>query len=88
MGHDIVMVLSTRSRVLGPGSSAPGPRSRVLGPLSLVPGPRSRVLGPRVPCLDLPAFFHLGECATYQSAVIDQSDWPIQTVIVQRRISA
>ena len=29
-----------------------------------------------------PAFFHLGECATYQPA-IDQSDWPIQTVIVQ-----
>ena len=27
------------------------------------------------------AFFHLGECATYQPA-IDQSDWPIQTVIV------
>ena len=26
-----------------------------------------------------PAFFHLAECATY----IDQSDWPIQTVIVQ-----
>ena len=29
-----------------------------------------------------PAFFHLGECATYQPA-IDQSDWPIQTVVVQ-----
>ena len=29
-----------------------------------------------------PAFFHLGECATYQPA-IDQSDWPIQTAIVQ-----
>ena len=29
-----------------------------------------------------PAFFHLGECATYQPA-IDKSDWPIQTVIVQ-----
>ena len=28
-----------------------------------------------------PAFFHLGECANYQPA--DQSDWPIQTVIVQ-----
>ena len=27
-----------------------------------------------------PAFFHLGECTTYQHA-IDQSDWPIQTVI-------
>ena len=27
-------------------------------------------------------FFHLGECATYQPA-IDQSDWPIQTVMVQ-----
>ena len=30
-----------------------------------------------------PAFFHLGECATYQPA-IDQSDRPIQTVIVQK----
>ena len=29
-----------------------------------------------------PALFHLGECASYQPA-IDQSDWPIQTVIVQ-----
>ena len=29
-----------------------------------------------------PAFFHLGDCATYQPA-IDQSDWPIQTVMVQ-----
>ena len=29
-----------------------------------------------------PAFFHIGEHATYQPA-IDQSDWPIQTVIVQ-----
>ena len=27
-----------------------------------------------------PAFFHIGECATYQPA-IDQSNWPIQTVI-------
>ena len=33
-----------------------------------------------------PAFFHLGECATYQPA-IDQSDWPIQTVIVQPLIA-
>ena len=29
-----------------------------------------------------PAFFHLGECAIYEPA-IDQSDWPIQTVMVQ-----
>ena len=27
-----------------------------------------------------PVFFHLGECATYQPA-INQSDWPVQTVI-------
>ena len=32
-----------------------------------------------------PAFFHLGECATYQPA-IDQSDWPIQKVIVQTQL--
>ena len=29
-----------------------------------------------------PTFYHLGECATYQPA-LDQSDGPIQTVIVQ-----
>ena len=33
--------------------------------------------------INQPAFFHLGECAT----AIEQSDWPIQTVIVQDLIN-